>query len=539
MNFGQIKYSVGCYCRLSRDDGSSGESASIETQKKMLADYCQANGFSVYDFYCDDGYTGTNFNRPNFIRMMEDVESGAVNLILVKDLSRLGRNHIETGRYIEEIFPQKGVRFIAVSDGVDSEMENMYSDIMTPMRNVMNEYYPADISRKTRLAFKTKAEHGEFIGTYAPYGYRKSAEDKHVLEPDEQTAPLIVEMFEMVAYKGFGYNKIAKVFREGKVLTPAAYRAKLAGKPYTKDPYDWNMLTVRKMLENQAYLGHTVNGKKKKLSFKSKIVVNVPEEKWTIVRNTHQPLVTERLWNDAHARLGERKRTGKKGQENMFAGLVKCDLCGKALTIANDSKHINFFACNTYKRKGKDYCTFHYIRYEHLYQIVLTDVQSKLNMVHRDEDAFAKKVLKKIGTATTQKQKAMSSEKSEIKARLKQLEGKYDRLYDNFDKGILSEKKFKDMAAKTEAEEEQLKARLAELEQQFDEQMETEQNVAHFIERIREYTEIKELNREILNRLIEKIVVSERVPDENGGFSQKIKIYYRFIGDFGEERFAK
>jgi DNA invertase Pin-like site-specific DNA recombinase len=254
MNFGQIKYSVGCYCRLSRDDGSSGESASIETQKKMLADYCQANGFSVYDFYCDDGYTGTNFNRPNFIRMMEDVESGAVNLILVKDLSRLGRNHIETGRYIEEIFPQKGVRFIAVSDGVDSEMENMYSDIMTPMRNVMNEYYPADISRKTRLAFKTKAEHGEFIGTYAPYGYRKSAEDKHVLEPDEQTAPLIVEMFEMVAYKGFGYNKIAKVFREGKILTPSAYRAKLAGKPYHKDPYDWNMLTVRKMLENQAYL---------------------------------------------------------------------------------------------------------------------------------------------------------------------------------------------------------------------------------------------------------------------------------------------
>ncbi|WP_294472020.1 recombinase family protein [uncultured Ruminococcus sp.] len=539
MSFEQNRYMAGLYCRLSRDDDRSGESVSIETQKKILSDYCTAHGYGIYDFYCDDGWSGTNYDRPEFKRMMADMKSGTINMIVVKDLSRLGRNYIETGNLIEKVFPETGIRFIAIGDDVDTDKENMDLDLMLPMKNLFNDFFPLDVSRKTRQAFKTKAEHGEFIGTFAPYGYRRSAADKHVLEPDPETAPIVLEIFEMAAYQGYGYNKMAKELCRRKVLTPSAYRAGLEGKPYEKDPYDWNLLSVRVILENQVYLGHMVNGKRRTVSIKSKRVIRVPEEKWIVVKHTHEPLVSEQLWEDAHARLGARKRTGKTGQVNMFAGLVKCDCCGKALTLANSSGHKNYFACNTYKRKGKEACTFHYLRYDLLYQVVLADLRSKLKTVHRDEDAFVRKVMKKLGTVDDRKQMQMRREMDDVSKRLSKLDAKFDKLYDDRLEGIISDKKFREMAEKCETEQNQLEARSAQLQQQLGEQSEAEQNVSRFLETIREYAEIRELDAELLNRMIDKIVVSDRVPDENGGFSQKIKIYYRFIGDFGEDRFVK
>lgn len=531
MNFEQSRYIAGGYCRLSRDDEHDGTSVSIETQRKVLEDYCQAHGYTIGDFYCDDGYSGVSYDRPAFKRMMGDMKNGLINMVVVKDLSRLGRNYIETGRLIEEVFPESGVRFIAIGDDVDTDRENVDLDLMLPMKNIFNQFYPADVSRKTRQAFKTKALHGEFIGTFAPYGYRKSAADKHVLEPDEMTAPILVEIFEMAAYKGYGYNKISKVLRQRKIFTPTAYRMKLDGVPYDKDPYDWNLLSVRKILENQVYLGHTINGKKKKVSFKSKRVIHVPEDKWVVVQNTHEPLISEKLWEDAHARLATRKRTSKVGQVNMFAGLVKCDKCGKALTLANDSKHTNFFSCNTYKRKGKEACTIHYIRYEYLYQVILKDIQSKLKLIHRDEDAFVKKVLKKLGSTSSQKAERAKQEMETVNARLKTLEAKFDRLYDDRLEGFISDKKFKEMAARCEAEQELLTARLDELKEQIGQQTEVELNVARFIETVHEYTKADELDREILNHLIDKIVVGDRIKTDTG-FTQKITIYYRFLGNF-------
>lgn len=530
MSFEQSKYIAGGYCRLSRDDENYGTSVSIETQRKVLEDYCQAHGYTIGDFYCDDGVSGVTYDRPEFKRMMEDVKNGVINMVIVKDLSRLGRNYIETGKLIEEVFPENGVRFIAIADDVDSEKENLDLDLMLPIKNIINQFYPADISRKTRQAFRTKAMHGEFIGTYAPYGYRKSDADKHVLVPDEMTAPILVEIFEMAAYKGYGYNKISKVLRQRKILTPTAYRMRLEGVTYDKDPYDWNLLSVRKILENQVYLGHTINGKKKKVSFKSKRVIPMPEDKWIIVPNTHEPLISEKLWEDAHARLATRKRTSKVGQVNMFAGLIKCDRCGKALTLANDSKHTNFFACNTYKRKGKEACTFHYIRYEYLYQVILEDIQSKLQSIHRNEDAFVKAVLKKLGSNTNQKAERAKHEMESINARLKTLEAKFDKLYDDRLEGFISDKKFREMAAKCEAEQEQLSARLDELKERINQQEEVKLNVARFIETVHEYADVTALDKEILNHLIDKIVVSDRVKTDTG-FTQKITIYYRFLGN--------
>ncbi len=244
-------------------------SVSIETQRKLLEDYCQSHGLTIHNFYCDDGYTGTNFNRPNFRRMMNDVHNNVVNVIVVKDLSRLGRDYIGVGKLIEETFPKSGVRFIAISDGIDTENSADY-DFITPIKNVFNQCYPADVSRKTRQAFRTKAVRGEFIGTNAPYGYCKSSEDKHVLVVDEVTAPIVREIFEMVAYRGYGYNKVARVLSERKILTPTAYRYQNDGKTYNKYPYDWNLVSVRRILENAEYLGCIINGKNRSCCSKVK-----------------------------------------------------------------------------------------------------------------------------------------------------------------------------------------------------------------------------------------------------------------------------
>lgn len=530
MNFGQGNYIAGCYCRLSRDDEHDGTSVSIETQRKVLEDFCHSHGWKIYDFYCDDGFTGTNFDRPAFQRMMADVETGTLNMIVVKDLSRLGRNYIETGRLIEETFPESGVRFIAIGDDVDTDRENMDLDLMLPMKNIFNQYYPADVSRKTRQAFKTKALHGEFIGSFAPYGYRKSAADKHILEPDEMTAPIVVEIFEMAAYKGYGYNKIANVLRLRKVLTPTAYRMKQEGAHYDGDLYDWNLTTVRKILKNQVYLGHTANGKKKKISFKSKRAIYVPEEKWVVVQNTHEPLVTEHLWTDAQRKLNSRKRADRYGEVNMFAGLVKCDCCGKALTMAKSSTKKRYFSCSTYKSKGKDACTIHYILFDSLSDVILRDIQQKLKMIHRDEEGFAKRILKALDSTSTKKTERMREEITAIETRLKELEAKFDRLYDDRLEGIISDKKFKELAVKCETEQDGLNARHDELTALVGEQEDVELNVERFMETIRHYAEVTELNREILNRLIDKIVVGDKVKTDEG-YTQKITIYYRFLGD--------
>ena len=523
-------YTAACYCRLSRDDEQDGTSVSIETQKKVLEDYCLSNGYSVFDFYCDDGYTGTNFERPSFSRMMSDVKTGNINMVVVKDLSRLGRNYIETGRLIEETFPESGVRFIAIGDDVDTSRENLDLDLMLPMKNIFNQYYPADCSRKTRQALKTKAMRGEYIGSYAPYGYRKSEEDKHVLEIDEQKAPIIIRMFEMAAYEGYGYNKIARILSEQKVITPSAYQAEISGRRFEKDPYDWNLATVHKMMENQTYLGHTINGRKRKISFKSKRMLKQPEEKWIVVENTHPPIISEQLWDDAHKRLSSRKRVNKLGDTHIFAGLVKCDKCGYALSYSNQKNHSEYFCCNTYKKKGKDVCSIHYIPYADLYDIVLADIRSHISKAQRNQETFTKSVLKKLGNSSEKNKEHLKNEIAAAEKRIRELNDRFDKLYEDRLDGIISDSKFKELSSRCEDEQIKIKARLSELNEQAGQQIENENNVSKFIQEINRFSDVNELDKEILNRLIDKIVVSDRVK-ENGNQMQQVRIIYKFLGD--------
>ena len=520
-----------CYCRLSDDDDQDGTSISIETQTKILGNYCHEHGIPIYDYYKDDGYTGTNFNRPAFKRMMDDIEEGKVNTVVVKDLSRFGREHLQVGNYLQMVFPNKNVRFIAIGDDVDSERGSLDYDLMVPIKNIFNEYYPADCSRKTRQAFITKASNGEFIGSQAPYGYRKSKADKHVLELDDKTAWVIKWMFEMAAYQGYGYNKIARVLTERQIITPAAYQAQQSGRVYAKDPYEWNLGTVNHIFANETYLGHLVSGKRRIASFKNKKTVKQPEDKWIVVENQFPPLVSQTLWNDAHERLKTRKRECSCGFVNIFAGLVKCADCGYALGITNAKNQKNYFVCQTYSKKGKNYCSCHYITYESLYGAVLADIQQMLCKVKDDREAFIERVLRKIDASDHNGKKMIDQEIAELTQRIETLSLKFDRLYDDRLEGLISDKKFREMAEKVESDQRQAEERIAELRKSSEKSEDALQNVEEFIRVAEQYEDVTELDKEMLNRLISSILVGTKVHTEQGT-EQEITINYRFIGTF-------
>lgn len=523
------RINAACYCRLSDDDDHDGTSVSIETQMKILSDYCREKHFSVYDHYCDDGFTGTNFNRPSFKRMMRDAENGLINAIIVKDLSRFGRNHVQVGNYMSEILPSMGIRFIAIGDNVDSADGNLDYDLMVPIKNVFNEFYPADCSRKTKQAFIAKAQSGEFIGSQAPYGYKKSQNDKHILEIDEVTAPTVTWIFEMAAYHGYGYNKIARVLTDHKIITPAAYQAQQKGREYKKDPYEWNLATVYKMFENETYLGHLVSGKRRKASFKSKRIIRTSEDQWIVVKDVFPALISDQLWRDAHKRLKTRKVESKSGFVNIFAGLLKCDRCGYALGIANAKDRNNYFVCNTYKKKGSQRCSSHYILYDDLYEIVLRDIQQVLYEVKNNEEEFFNMVMAKLNADDITSEQQSEREIETLEKRISELESKFDRLYDDRLDGILSDKKFKELSSKCEAEQEVVSARLAELKAQMADRTDSRQGIAEFMRTVEQYDEVTELDEELLNRLVDSIVVGDRIRTAFG-CEQEITVNYKFIG---------
>ncbi len=524
----QSRVIAGLYGRLSDDDDQDGTSVSIETQVKILTDYARDHGMTVYDTYTDDGFTGTNFNRPSFKRLMEDAGNGTINTIIVKDLSRFGRNYLEVGRYISEVFPMMGIRFIAIGDDVDSARGSLDYDLMFPIKNIFNEYYPADCSRKTRQAFATKAKNGEFIGSKAPYGYKKSEADKHVLEIDEEIAPTVEEIFRMAAYKGYGFNKIARVLTERRVMTPTALNEKRANREYHKDPYDWNLTSVRTILYNEAYLGHLISGKRTKMSFKSKRVIRQREELWVVHRNWFPALIPQQLWDDAHKSLSSRKRMSQSGFDNIFAGLLKCDKCRSAVSLSSGRPGEEYYTCNTYKKKGKLRCSSHYLRYDEVYKAVLADIRDTLREVRRDKEAFVEAVLKHIDNTATKQRSQLEREARELKKRVDDLEARFDRMYEDRLNGLLSDRKFKELADKTEAEQEAARARLTEVMSILEGNDDSRERIEDFAERVLKYTEIDRLDREILNTLVDTIIIGDRIQTEDG-VSQTITVNYRFM----------
>lgn len=531
MSISTQTFSVACYCRLSQEDAKLGESVSIETQKKILEDFCKEKSLTVYGFYVDDGFTGTNFDRPDFQRMMKDIEAGKVNLVIVKDLSRFGREHLMVGEYIERIFPKMGVRFLALHDDVDtSDVDKKQTDrIMTSVKNIFNELWPAETSDKVRNALEAKASRGEFIGSQAPFGYKKSPEDKHKLIIDEEYAPVVIWMFEMAANSGYGYNKIARVLSKRKIMTPSALQAQRSGREYVKDPYDWNLTTVHSMFRNEVYLGTVTSFKRRKQSYKSDTLLNMPEEKWIVNQNMHDAIISQELWDAAHEKLATRKRESTSGVVNIFAGLVKCDTCGATMSLSNRGDNEAFFACNTYKKKGKDKCSIHYIRYDALYKNVFSNLKKLIRKYRMDKVSFKKKLFETF-SAMQSDSTVYEKEFIVLKTQLDKNAKTLKELYEDRSDGIITRDQFKVQAGFLAEENDKLKARFDEIEKLRNHSKDIDKSVMNFLALLDEYENITELDTIILNRFIQRIDVGTKTQADDGTYHQNITITYRFVG---------
>ena len=530
----QQHYKAALYCRLSVDDGNFGGSVSIETQKILLEQYCKDHKITDYKFYCDDGCSGTNFDRPSFKKMLSDIDEGKINLVIVKDLSRFGRNYVEAGMYVQR-FTDSNIRFIAADDNYDSLVNS--DDLLFPIKNVVNEMYARDVSKKTKAAKKAKARDGQFIGSKAPFGYKIDPNDRHHLIVDEPAAQVVKRIFRL-ASEGVGYNKMAKIFREEKVLTPIAY-FNLNNPDYFKSDYwrkefDWHVTSIRAILNNEVYLGKLVYGKQRNKSMKSKEKVRNPKEDWIVVENCHEPIITQELWDTVHKILNAKHRPAKAGEVQMFAGLLYCSDCGHCLTYSQkqrkDGSYHGAYSCWMYKTHGKEYCASHYITFDTIYELVLIDIQRNLFQYRKNTDKF-KSILSRKYQSDSQKQaEQITLEYEQKQKRCEELDKIISRLYEDNVLGRIGDERYESMSQSYELEQVEIKKALPILKSKIDELKRQSDCADNFINVIKKYTIIDKLDPAILNELIDKIVVHHKEQAEDGRTFQQIEIYYRFVG---------
>lgn len=535
----QQNYKAALYCRLSVDDGNYGGSVSIETQKILLEQYCKEHKITNYNFYCDDGCSGTNFDRPSFQKMLSDIDEGKIDLVIVKDLSRFGRNYVETGMYVQR-FTERNIRFIAADDNYDSLTNG--DDLLFPIKNVVNEMYARDVSKKTKAAKKAKAKAGQFIGSKAPFGYKIDPNDRHHLIVDEPAAQVVRRIFRM-ASEGIGYNKMAKIFREEKILTPIAYfnlnNPEYFKSDYWRKEFDWHVTSIRAILNNEVYLGNLVYGKKRNKSMKSKEKVSNPKEDWIVAENCHEPIITQELWNTVHKILNSKHRPAKTGEIQMFAGLLYCSDCGHCLTYSQkqrkDGSYHGAYSCWMYKTHGKEYCASHYITFDTIYELVLIDIQRNLFQYRKNTDKF-KSILSRKYQSDSQKQaEQITLEYEQKQKRCEELDKIISRLYEDNVLGRIGDERYESMSQSYELEQVEIKKALPILKSKIDELKRQSDCADNFINVIKKYTIIDKLDAAILNELIDKIVVHHKEQAEDGRTFQQIEIYYRFVGKLGTE----
>lgn len=531
------QYIAALYMRLSKDDIGVNESASIATQRKMLRSYAKENLFIVYDEYIDDGFSGTNFERPNFKRMIKDIEDKKINLVITKDLSRLGRNYIKTGEYTEIFFPSKGVRYIAINDGYDSE--SPYTDI-APFKNVINEMYARDTSKKIRSAFITKMKEGNYIGNFAPFGYKKDDSDKNHLVVDEETSQIVKKIFDMAA-KEYHPSKIAKYLNDSKIPTPAMYRCikheNLNIENYSKRK-EWTSSTISKMLKNKTYLGHTIQGKTTKISFKSKATINNPRDEWIIVENTHEPIISEEIF-DIVTRKSKSRTCIKLGKfYNIFSGIAKCMDCGRNMSTVGTRKKGSpaNLACGGYKLYGSSECSNHFIDYNILYNIILETIHSTINLNEIDKNDIITSIEKELNISSS-KNNEYKKQIENFKKRISELDNIIEKLYEDNYNGTISNERFRKLLSKYENESQAISNKIHSINDILNnkELSNKKELYNRFYNIIKEYTEIDSLNQDLLYKLIDHIEISQGYYEktENGKIKhQTIKIYFRFINDF-------
>ena len=521
------------YCRLSRDDELQGDSNSIINQKAILKKYADDNGFSNTQFFVDDGYSGTNFDRPDWQRLIALAEDGAVETVIVKDMSRLGRDYLKVGYYTEVFFPGVDIRFIAINNGVDSA--NQQDSDFTPFLNIINEWYAKDTSKKIRAVFKSKGQSGKPLCTNLPYGYMKDPEDKLHWIVDEPAAKVVREIFNLCV-KGFGPTQIAKMLTEQKVPTPTAH-AKTSGIniPTARNTYDdtiWHDSTIVRMLSRQEYLGHTVNFKTYRKSYKQRKQMHHDPSEWQIFENTHEAIIDKETFDIVQRIRDGRRRLTLMGEMPILSGMIFCADCGKKLyqVRGRSLPQKEYMVCSTY-RKIKGGCSSHQIRNEVIEALLLDGIRNITAFAKEHEAEFVEILMKKSKAETDRSLRESKHELEQSQARITKLDGIIQKLYeDNLD-GKISDERFNKMSANYEAEQQTLELRINELSELIAAQKDVTSNVESFLKIVRKYTEIPELTAEIIREFIEKVYVyqSERI---DGNKVQRIKIVYNCIGEF-------
>ena len=528
------KYNI-LYGRLSQEDELKGDSNSIQNQRMLLEKYAQENGFTNVKFLYDDGYSGTNFNRPAWSEIMKLIESGEVETLIVKDLSRLGREYLQVGYYTEIYFPQKGIRFIAVNDGVDS----LYSETndFTPMRNYFNELYAKDSSKKVRIVKRAQAEHGELLGGKPPYGYKRDETVRKGIVPDEEAAGVVKRIFALCA-EGKGPNQIARLLTKEQVLTPSNYYYQKTGASHagldTTRPYSWCGSSVTGILDNKTYLGHMAGLRSTTLSYKNKKLIRHPESEQILVENTHEPLITQELWDIVQEVRQHKKRTPKHMDEpNLFSGMVYCADCGKPLVLhrAHTMKATqNNFKCYTYGKRGKTECSPHHIREQDLIIIVLDDLRRVTHFARQKEKLFAEYINRKNSAEVRREINAVQKELDAMRRRSTELTTLFKRLYEDNVLGHITNEQFRILSGDYNAEQKELTTAIPEKEARLQKLQDSAANVEAFIEKAKRYTEIPELTPEILRLFIQRIEVGERSEKYSRTAEQEIRIIYRDVG---------
>ena len=520
------------YVRLSRDDDNEGDSNSIAHQIEILSKYAHDHGIANFKIYKDDGYSGTNFNRPGFQEMLADIEAGRVNMVIVKDMSRFGRNYLEVGMYTEIRFPELDVRFIAINDGVDTD--STIDNDFTPFRNIINEWYAKDTSKKVRAYMLAKGQSGKSLNALPIYGY-KYADDgskQWVIDPD---AAEVVYQIGMDVLNGFGPNRIAARLEQARILAPNAYFASKGMSYHGKDAvdsYHWSSATVARMMDHYLeYSGHTVNFRTHRKSYKIKKKVNNPPEQWMVFEDTHEAIWTEEMANEAKRARESRRRVTRLGDTGIFSGLVYCADCGQKLYLGRSVKweyRQENYACSTYRsRKG---CSAHYIRTVVLEQLVLENLQKVISFAQFNEEAFVEMLMDGRKKALDAKQASVKRTLAKQERRITELDTIIQKLYEDNVCGKLTDERFAKLSAGYEQEQAELTASVQTLRKELAAAQESTGNAEKFLRLVRKYTEPKELTTVMVHELIDKIIV--HAPDKSSGHRvQQIDIRYNFIGE--------
>ncbi len=520
------------YCRLSREDEMANESNSIVNQKSSLSRFASEQKFKNVQFFIDDGYSGANFNRPAWQRMIALVEAGQVGIILAKDMSRIGRNYLEVGFYTEVMFPKHNVRFIAVNSGVDSA--NQQDNDFTPFLNIINEFYVKDTSKKIIATMRQKGESGQYLTTHPPYGYTKDPDNPKRWIVDEEAADVVRRIFDW-CMEGYGPSMIAHKLKEARVECPAAHweRAGRCSSVKTPDnPYQWSARTVSGILSKLEYLGHMVNFKTRKPSYKSKKKVENPPEEWHIFENTHEAIIAA----DTFARVQEirknKRRPTRTGKSNMFSGIARCADCGSKLyycTSNNYEARQDHFVCSSSRNKGKDACAAHFIRAVVLEEGVLQHMRLVISCVACYEDVFREALGARRSVEAKKELAAKRKALQKAEARLTELDKLFKRIYEDMVNEKLSEARFQMLSDDYEREQAELSVKIDQLTKEIAEQEDQAENVDRFINQVKKYLYLDKLTPTILNDMVNAVYV--HAPDKSSGHRvQEVEISYNYVG---------